>query len=184
MCCRLIANPDKSPNCSLGPSRPRPLHFSQQPANRRSIRRVVTVVGKKQPPFPIEQKVSSGLKVIIPAVVLHFSSAPQQMKIQFKRRKRENSKPWQPLQTEVTVRGPVGIGQHNEWPPMNSLVVGQPLWLRERDDHDGRSLFFQLLLGCLHLPEVLLTGESGQVAKKNQQQEVTRMLLQTCGPTL
>jgi hypothetical protein len=40
--------------------------------------------------------------------------------------------------------------------------------LRERDDYDSNSVFFELIFDRLHLSEVFLTGQSSQMPKKDQ----------------
>jgi hypothetical protein len=78
----------------------------------------------------------------------------------------------------MTIGGARGIGQQDERPALNSLIAGEPLRRRERNDRDRDAASIEALLRLLHLPEVLLAGESGEMAQEDDEQETARVLAQ------
>jgi hypothetical protein len=67
---------------------------------------------------------------------------------------------------------------------MDSLVGSQTVRLRERDDHDDYVALIEQMLQFLHLSEVLLAGQSGEMTEKNEQRAPGDKLLQADLPAL
>lgn len=82
----------------------------------------------------------------------------------------------QPLQTEAAVSLTGGIGKQDERPLLKALVSEQKARLGERDHDDRHARRVKLPFHFLHLPEVLLASESGQVAEKNEKTQVVQMI--------
>jgi hypothetical protein len=121
--------------------------------------------------FPafVEQEISSRLIEVVTTVVFEFSSLQQEMKVELEGRQGENPAPGKPLKTEIAVCFAFGIREHNEGPVVNSLVMGQTIRLRKRNDRDHYAPLIEPILHCLHLSEVLLARQSGEMTQKNNQ---------------
>jgi len=82
------------------------------------------------------------------------------------------------------VRCTVRISQKQKRPLVMLLISNEPLRLCERDDYDSDSVFFELIFDRLHLSEVFLAGQSGQMPKKDQKRQISHVFLQFDRPTL
>lgn len=56
------------------------------------------------------------------------------------------------------------------------LILRKPLRFGEGDHYDRNPAGFELISGCLHLAEVGLAWQSGEVPEKDQQKEIMKTL--------
>jgi len=111
-----------------------------------------------KPSFSIDQKVPTGLEIIIPAIPLDLPATPEQMSVNPHRGPREYTPPSQELEAEVRVGLAPRIREKGKWPCMNTLIVPEALGFRKGNNDNINPLLLELLSRCLHLTEVLLTG--------------------------
>ena len=74
------------------------------------------------------------------------------------------------------VGGALRIGQDGKRPAVLFLVMEQPIRLGEGYDHNRNAPPLELRFACLHLAEVSLTRQSGQVPEQDQQQAVMKVI--------
>jgi len=75
------------------------------------------------------------------------------------------------------IRFTIGISQKKKRPLVMLLVGNKPVRLGERDDHDSNFLLFEFTLDGPHLSEVLLARQSSQMPEKDQQSQISHVLL-------
>ena len=102
---------------------------------------------KVKPSFSIDQKVPTGLKIIISAITLDLPTTPEQMSVRPYRSPRENTVPSKELEAKVRVGLTSWIREKSKWPSVNTLIVPEALGLRKGNNDNTHSLLLELLSG-------------------------------------
>lgn len=102
---------------------------------------------KVKPSFSIDQKVPTGLKIIISAITLDLPATPEQMSVHPYRSPRENTAPSKELEAKVRVGLTSWIREKSKWPGVNTLIVPEALGLRKGNNDNTHSLLLELLSG-------------------------------------
>ena len=97
----------------------------------------MAAIREDDPPVAVNQKVTAGLIIVIPPVVLYLSTLEQEHEILSECRRREQTVPGQPMEVEGSVGTAIRISQYHERPAVMLLVEGYPFGLGKRHHHNG-----------------------------------------------
>ena len=135
-------------------------------------------------PIAVDQEIATGLVNIAFTVVLAHQPFTKQFQVQLQRRQRIDPVPGKPLQPERLIGFAFRIGKNGEVPLVVFLVVNQRCRLGKRYHNDLDVAPVEFSFKCVHLDEVSLTGQSGQMTVKNQQQPFAKEFAQRSSGTV
>ena len=118
----------------------------------------------------VDQEIAARLVNVVFAIILAHQSFAKQFQVQLQRRQRKNPVPRKPFQPKRAIRYTRRIGEDREAPLVMFLVATQHRRLRKRHNDDLDVAPVEFLFECVDLDEVCLTGQSGQMTVKDQQQ--------------
>ena len=122
----------------------------------------------------VDQEIAAGLVNIAFTVILAHQPFTKQFQVQLQRRQRIDPVPRKPLQPERLIGFALRVGKNGEVPLVVFLVVNQRCRIRKRYHNDFDVAPVEFPIECVHLDEVSLTGQSGQMTVKNQQQPLAK----------
>ena len=130
-------------------------------------------VGEYDPPEPIEDEVAAELQyVLTPVWLLHAIAAKHPAQIAPEDLRPEERSPSGPLEAEGAISGEFRIAHDGHVPGTPRQVERQHLRFRLRDDEDGTPRGREFVASGIHLAEVGVAGDSGQVPEEDQQKKL------------
>jgi hypothetical protein len=137
---------------------------------------MLVTMGEEDVARAIQQKVAAGLINVVLAVILAPHSFAQQLKIAHQGGWRKDLKPRESLQVECVIRFPFRVGKNSERPLMLLLVANQLGRLGKRHDDNHNPTPREFRPERIHLAEVSLTGQSGEMPEKDYEQMLLKKI--------
>ena len=125
-------------------------------------------MGEQNSAVTIDQEIAAGLVDVIFAIILAHQSFAKQFQVQLQSCQRKYPVPGKPFQPEHMIGLTLRIGENREAPLMMFLVANQYRRLGKRYHGDLDAAPVKFLFECVNLDEVSLTGQSSQMAVKDQ----------------
>ena len=127
----------------------------------------------------VDQEIAAGLVNIAFTIILAHQSFAKQFQVQFQRRRRKNPEPGKPFQVRTLDRPCAPdrqeSGRATGDAPDSRASIGRLANEITTIETPRRS---NSILECVHLDEVSLTGQSGQMTEKDQQQLLAKESVQ------
>jgi hypothetical protein len=139
--------------------------------NTRAIAGVVAAMGEEDFAVGVEQQIAARLIDVVAAIVLEVMAFSQQVPIEPEHSGLEQPPQTEPFQLRSAIERTLRVSQDGDRPVESLLVSLQHLRLGERDHDHRHTAFREPALDADHLPEVVLTGQSGQMTQTDHERE-------------